>query len=163
VGANIKWLGRPAITRSSDLQSFFAAGQRLACQLLNPPSRELRSVRPRASWGYCGTGGARVARFGVWAAPGTETACGSLGTSRAGNVAGRTERAGASDVLNVARAWDVRQRNGLGQTLPSRHSSCGHLVEIQACARLGSSCSWACSSPAWAVGIHALFLRGSGP
>jgi hypothetical protein len=50
------------------------AGQRLSCQPLSAPRRELRSVRPRTSWGYCGTDGARVARLGVWAAAGTEIA-----------------------------------------------------------------------------------------
>jgi hypothetical protein len=46
-------------------------GERLSCLYVNPP-KDIRSVRPRTAWGWCGTDVARVARLGVYAASGTE-------------------------------------------------------------------------------------------
>ena len=48
-----------------------STGERLSC-LNVPPAKDIRSLRPRTAWGWCGTDVARVARLGVVAAAGTE-------------------------------------------------------------------------------------------
>ena len=57
-----------ALRRFSVLLS---TGERLHCMTV-APSKELKSVVPRAAWGWCGTDVDRVARLGVQAAAGTE-------------------------------------------------------------------------------------------
>jgi hypothetical protein len=48
-----------------------STGERLSCLYVHP-AKDIRSLRPRTAWGWCGTDVDRVPRFGFVAAADTE-------------------------------------------------------------------------------------------
>lgn len=71
VSKRVARLSRMTPTALRRFSVLVSTGERLHCMTV-APAKEIKSVVPRAAWGWCGTDVHRVARLGVQAAAGTE-------------------------------------------------------------------------------------------